>query len=184
MLVHESSEWKKELRNKRNQLRKYNRAVDYIRNFDSTCFKMERALLYSATIIRVLLESQKMSNEVDNFKINVSKNYPIKNIDRMHRWLDDGEYDFEHTVDDVVLAKSICNSIIHSYVFSLFFEEVGNAVGFLVSSDYDRNKVLYSVTLEDWINYLDFVIMDGVSHMFTTFDEKKSEYIYKIKERG
>lgn len=182
-MVHESWEWKKELRDKKRQLLRYNTSENFDRNFESTCFKMERALLYSAMIIRVLIESQKLSDDVDIYSITVSKNNPTKNIDRLHRWLEEDEYDWKHTCSETVLGKNVCNWILHSYVFSFLFEENGNILGFMVSSDYDRNKALYTVTLDAWINFMKFVISDDVVSLSAKFDEKRSDFIFNIKER-
>lgn len=183
-MVYESWKWKKELREKKRQILRYNTKENFDRNFDSAYFKIERALLYSATIIRVLIESGKTSDDVDRYSIAVTKNNPIKHIDMLHRWLDEDEYDWEHTYHETTLGKNICNWIMHAYVFYFQFEENGNIIGFFVSSDYDRNKALYFVPLDAWISFMDFVISDDVVSLSATFNEKKSDYIYTLKKRG
>ncbi len=135
-------------------------------------------------IIRVLIETQKLSDDVDEYSINVSKNNPIKSIDRLHKWLAEDEYDWEHIYLETVKGREISNWVLHSYVFSFLFEEKGNIIGFYVSSDYDRNKVLYRVQLNDWINFMDFVISDDVVETSAKFDEKRFDYIYYKKKRG
>jgi hypothetical protein len=96
-MVYESWEWKKELREKKRQLLRYNTKKNFDHDFEGTCFKTERALLYSAFIIRVLIESEKLSNDADTYCMNVSYNMPKKNIDRLHRWIDEDEYDWDTT---------------------------------------------------------------------------------------
>lgn len=183
-MVHESLEWKRELCEKGRQLLRYNTKENFDRSFNPTCFKMERAMLYSATIIRVLIESQKLSDDVDLYRITVFKNNPAKHIDRLNRWLDEDEYDWDHTYSETVLGKNVCNWILHSYVFSFLFEENGTIIGFLVSSDYDRNKVLYTVKLDAWLNYVNFVITDDVVSLSAKFDEKRTDYLFSQKKRG
>lgn len=151
---------------------------------DSNLFKIERALLFSATVARVLIESQKLSDDVDRYKILISVNKPIKNIDRLHRWLDENEYNWDNTTQKEVYGKDICNWIIHSYVFSLLFDVDDIVIGFLVSSDYDRNKAIYTISLDEWLKFIDLIISDDVSSLTTTFDDKKSDYIYTEKKRG
>ena len=130
------------------------------------------------------LESQKLSDDIDQYKINVSKNEPIKHIDRLHRWLDEDEYNWDNTAHEKVYGKNVCNWLIHSYVFRFQFDDNGVVSGFFVSSDYDRNKALYTISLADWINFVDAVITDDVVELVATFDDKRSDYIYRIKKRG
>jgi len=183
-LVYDSWEWKRELREKKKEILRYNTKENFDHHFDSIYFKVERALLYSATIIRILIESQKLSDDIDQYKINVSKNEPIKHIDRLHRWLDEDEYNWDNTAHEKVYGKNVCNWLIHSYVFRFQFDDNGVVSGFFVSSDYDRNKALYTISLADWINFVDSVITDDVVELVATFDDKRSDYIYRIKKRG
>lgn len=74
--------------------------------------------------------------------------------------------------------------MIHSYVFRFQFDDNCVVSGFFVSSDYDRNKALYTISLADWINFVDSVITDDVVELVATFDDKRSDYIYRIKKRG
>lgn len=53
-----------------------------------------------------------------------------------------------------------------------------------MSSDYDRNKVLYKISLSDWIAYIDFIASDDIVHMDSHFDNKKGEYVFTRKMRG
>ena len=129
-MVYDSWEWKRELREKKKEILRYNTKENFDHHFDSTYFKVERALLYSATIIRILIESQKLSDDIDQYKINVSKNEPIKHIDRLHRWLDEDEYNWDNTAHEKVYGKNVCNWLIHSYVFrfQLLLTPMGGSV--------------------------------------------------------
>lgn len=183
-MIYDSWLWKNELQNQKNKIVRNNKKNKLKNHSDSNLFKIERALLFSATIARVLIESQKLSDDVDCYKILISANKPIKNIDRLHRWLDENEYNWDHTTKEEVYGKNICNWIIHSYVFSLLFDGDDIVIGFLVSSDYDRNKAIYTISLDEWLKFIDLVISDDVISLTTTFDDKKSDYIYTQKQRG
>lgn len=183
-MVYESWEWKKELHRKRRQLILHNTKENFDRNFNKACFQLEQAILYSALIIRILGESEKLSKDADTYAINVSCFAPIKHIDRLHRWMDEDEYDWENTETKTVLGKKVCNWLIHSYVFNFLFEEDGSVKGFYVSSDYDRNKVLNLIAFKDWVKYLDFIISDELVAMSMHINEEKSDYIIKDKVRG
>jgi len=183
-MVYDSWKWKTELSEKKRQLLQYNTKKNFDNNFERTHFRVERALLYSAFIIRILIESEKLSSDADMYKMNVSYNIPQKNIDRLHRWVEEDEYDWKNTINKTVIGKNICNWLIHSYVFNFSFEESGTIFGFFVSSDYDRNKVLYSVSLEEWIKFIDFIISDEVISISSHFNNKKADYIINEKIRG
>ena len=55
---------------------------------------------------------------------------------------------------------------------------------FFVSSDFDRNKMLYRIELKDWIAYMEFVSSDSVVALEMRFDACKKEYVVTKKERG
>lgn len=72
-----------------------------------------------------------------------------------------------------------------THIFSFFaYDENGVIDSFYVSSDYDRNKMLYRIELKDWLAYMDFVSSDYVVAMCMHADEHKKDYIYTRKERG
>ena len=71
-----------------------------------------------------------------------------------------------------------------SYVFFLSYDANGVIDGFYVSSDYDRNKMLYRIELKDWLAYMDFVGKDYVVAICMHADEDKKDYVYTRKERG
>ncbi|HAN20669.1 MAG: hypothetical protein A2Y15_04485 [Clostridiales bacterium GWF2_36_10] len=183
-MVLESWEWKNELREKKRQLLRYSKKESLNGNFINTYFKLERALFYSAFIVRLLVESKKLSDNADNYNINVSSNLPIKNIDRLHRWMDEDAYNWENTKNEAILGKQMCNYLIHSYVFNFSYGDNDSVVGFNVASDYIRNDILYSVSIYEWIKYLDFIISDNIVSMTMEYKEEQSDYkvVKKISE--
>lgn len=183
-MLYDSYAWKRELRLKKRQLLKYNSKSAFDDNFDLTYHKVESAILYSAFIIRKLIESEKLSNIADTYSLTTKNYLSIKRIDRMHNWCDEDCYDWEKSISKTVPGKKICNQLIHSYVMQLLFEEAAAAIGFFISSDYDRNKGLVEVSLEDWIQYMDLVISDNIVAMEMHFDENKNDYRITKKERG
>ena len=66
----------------------------------------------------------------------------------------------------------------------LLFKEDDAVIGFFVSSDYDRNKGLLEVSIEDWMQYMDLIISDDVVEREMCFDEAKDDYRIIKKERG
>ena len=82
------------------------------------------------------------------------------------------------------MGKNICNSIIHSYVYCLFLDEKTNIGGFFVSSDFDRNKLLYQVNLNSWIDFLEYIVDDDVAATTFHFNKGKKEYVSRRKVKG
>lgn len=177
----DSIAWKKELNIKKQQVIKYNKKDSFDKNFDFSHHKVESGLLYSSFIIRKLIESNKLSDLIDSHTIQVIRYSPIKQINMLHKWVDDDEYDWVKPVTQIVLGKDICNWLIHSYVLSLIFEENAAVIGFYVSSDFDRNKGLYEVTIEDWLSFVDLVIQDDIISLTAIYDVKKCDYKYTKK---
>lgn len=102
----------------------------------------------------------------------------------MNRWPENGNYDWEHEVTYTKPGTDICNWLIHSYVFFFTYDTNEKIDGFYVSSDYDRNKVLYWVALKEWIAYMEFVGKDYVVAVDMHFDNHKKDYIFTKKERS
>lgn len=183
-MIYNSHAWKGELSLNQRQLIKHNSKAAFDRNFDLAYHKVESAILYSAFIIRKLIESEKLSTISDAHSIIIKKYLPIKHIDRLHCWCDEDYYNWDKSISKTMLGKNICNQLIHSYVMQLHFKEDNAVVGFFVSSDYDRNKGLFEVSIEDWMQYMDLVISDDVIARKMCFDETKDDYRAIKKERG
>lgn len=61
--------------------------------------------------------------------------------------------------------------------------EIDTISNFLVSSDYDKNKFIYKISFDDWLDYMSFIISDDVCYCECQFDHKKGEYVYTNKKR-
>ena len=164
---------------------KYNRAKLLSKDNNKAYTIIEMAVFYSAFIIRKLIDCKtKVSDDVDTYKFTLKGVLPRKNVDLMHRWPDEGTHDWTHEMTYTKSGTDICNWLIHSFVFSLSLDEHGIIDGFYVSSDYDRNKVLFRVELKDWLAYMDFVSNDNIVTLDMHVDERKNDYVTTEKERG
>ena len=182
-LIYDSQEWKRELIRQKHFLNLYSKLKWTERRFAKHAHKIDLSFLVSAIIIRKLIESDKLSDDADNYKLNVVAYTPRRHIDKLHKWVEDGDYEWGDHQNSSVSAKTICNSLIHSYAYCPEFSEQHKLSGFFVASDFDRNKLIYEVTLSSWIAYLDFIASDSVCKLSMHFDEKKSDYTSTLKER-
>lgn len=184
-MVYESYPWKQDLRRRKRLIQKYNTAERFEHNDDTTYTVIEKAIFYSAFIIRKLIDCRgKLSDEADNYSIHVKSIKPLKRVDNLHRWPEEDSHDWENEKNQTVAGKDVCNWLIHSYLFFAEFVENGPMLSFCVSSDYDRNKMLYKITIDDWMNYIDFIASDDIVSLSSQFDEKVDDYLYIRKERG
>ncbi|TOK04628.1 hypothetical protein CGH72_08565 [Vibrio parahaemolyticus] len=73
-------------------------------------------------------------------------------------------YDLSGKQCETKTLKALCNFIVHSYVFMPELNNEGHLVSFYVTSDKDRNKKLYSVSIEQVINIFKMVGSDYPSN--------------------
>jgi len=156
--------WKSELHRYTLQLRFWSSLCRWTGSFAE--HQVNKYLLYSAAIIRKLIE-----DEVDAKNEFQNSEYGIPELALLHYELPATEYPFDGDKDFIlhkvvtdnynagsrnvtVEAKTICNSIIHSYVWNLAYSEgKRGTAGFLTASDREKDKKLYFVKISDWIGY-------------------------------
>ena len=166
----ESQPWKMDLKRRMQLLLKYNTPENFDQKPDATYTVIEKCIFYS--------------DEVDNYTFEVKSINPLKPINRLNRCLEEDSHNWKKQTSVAIKGKDICNSLIHSYLFFVEFDEIGIIVNFLVSSDYDRNKCLYKVSLSDWVTYMNYIVTDNIVSLSSHFDSKSGDYIYSRKERG
>lgn len=184
-MIFESFPWKQDLRRRKNLIIKYNTAEHFEKNDDTTYTVIEKAIFYSAFIIRKLIDcGGKLSDESENYSLKVCSVQPLKPVDRLHRWPEEDSHDWENEKEVVVTGKNVCNWLIHSYMFFVVFNEDGIIDSFSVTSDFDRNKVLYRIPLDAWMEYIDYIASDDIVGMSSHYDPKADDYVLSRKERG
>lgn len=155
------------------------------KNDDTTYIVIEKAISYSAFIIRKLIDCDgNLSDEAENYLLEALAVQPFKLVDFLHRWPEEDSHDWDNEKKVVVTGKSVCNWLIHSYMFFVVFNEDNVIYSFSVTSDFDRNKILYGIPLEAWITYMDYVALDDVAGMLSRYDPKANDYAFSRKECG
>ena len=181
-MIYESYPWKQDLLRRKRLIQQYNYPELLGDDNDRAYTVIEKAIFYSAFIIRKLIDCKgKVSDEVDKYSFTIKGLQPEKEVNFMNRWPENGKYDWEHEVTYTKPGTDICNWLIHSYVFFFTYDTNERIDGFYVSSDYDRNKVLYWVALKEWIAYMEFVGKDYVVAVDMHFDNHKKDYIFTKK---
>ena len=184
-MIYESYPWKQDLLRRKNLILKYNTSEYFDENYDRTYTIIEKAIFYSAFIIRKLIDcGGKLSDEADEYSLTAFAIKPLKQIDRLHRWPENDSHDWADQNKLLILGKTLCNSLIHSYLFFIEFNKDNVVESFFVSSDYDKNKILYRVPLYEWIQYINFIASDNITQLETHYSSKHGDYIYMYKKRG
>ena len=94
------------------------------KNDDTTYIVIEKAIFYSAFIIRKLIDCDgNLSDEAENYLLEALAVQPFKLVDFLHRWPEEDSHDWDNEKKVVVTGKSVCNWLIHSYTFFVVFNE-------------------------------------------------------------
>ena len=117
-MVYESYPWKQALLRRKRLFLKYNTVEQFERNEEATYTILEKAVFYSAFIIRKLIDCRgKLSDDADQYVIRTKGFTPLKEVNAINRWPDEDTHDWDHYQQKTVKGKDICNWLIHSYVF-------------------------------------------------------------------
>lgn len=182
-MIFESYPWKQDLHKFSKDIKKYNCAELLERDDERAYTAIEKAVFYSAFVIRKLIDcKEKVSDDIDSYKITVRGVVPTKHINFKNRIPSEETYDWNKISTYTKSGKQICNWLIHSYVFIFCCKDDNTYGSFFVSSDMDKDKCLYEVQLDDWVNFMDFVYSDDIVEMIIHYSD--GEYKFIKKKRG
>ena len=125
--------------------------------------RLNRAILYSATILRKIIEDEQEAEKI--FREN-GKTIPHKLLTQTKLsairhpytaedgWTIRGKLcpeDYGSGTKVELSVKDVCNWLLHSYVWSLAWDsDKKSYAGFLVASDFDREKYVHAIHFSDW----------------------------------
>lgn len=137
--------------------------------------QLNRAILYSATILRKLIEDETEAEEIASavgislpkqetthailtatkYPYTAEEGWTVRSIFRT------GDYGPGNTVS--LKSKAVCNWLIHSCIWSLVQTPKGKCYsGFLVASDFDREKHIHFVSFDEWQRLIKLSITHGI----------------------
>ncbi|MGF1733663.1 hypothetical protein [Photobacterium kasasachensis] len=153
-MIWESSDWKEPLLESASRLEQLSTSSE----IDETGFvQIEKDVFIGFYAIRKLMETAKISDSTKNFAIDL-KCYPnLKAVDYMNWHKVDELYDLSGKQRETKSLRVLCNFIVHSYIFMPELSDDGRLVSFYVTSDKDRNKKLYSVSIEQVVEIFQLV---------------------------
>ena len=161
------------------ELRKLSRAISVWRRlpvFSSFAeHQLNRAILYSATILRKVIEDETEAEEIVRaaggtlpgyktihtiltaikYPYTAQEGWTVRGIFRA------GDYGPGNIVS--LKSKDVCNWLIHSCIWRLAQTAEGNGYsGFLVASDFDREKYIHFVSFGEWQRLIKLAIAHGI----------------------
>jgi len=145
-MIWDSRPWKRELARIILALQRRKHQKRWLSTSNS---KLEMEVFYSAYAVRKLLESYKLSDDLELMSVKAEEFPPIDKVADMMNWHRIHElYDLNQPTPRKLSLLDFCNQIIHSFVFIPLFEDTSaNVVGFYVSSDRQKAKGLFYFNL-------------------------------------
>ena len=135
--------------------------------------RLNRAVLYSAIILRKCLEDEMEAEKVSKEDAIALPRFPLLNAKLQATcfpYVDD-EWFFRGKIctsdygkgEAVTLSlQFICNQLVHSYVWGVARSARNKKfAGFLVASDRDKEKHVHLVSFEEWCKMMKFCIQQG-----------------------
>lgn len=151
-----------------------NDSLDSDADGESLYLKLNRAVLYSATVLRKAIE-----DEIEAEKVAKEQNWTLPECKIMSGVISATKYPY--TDEDgwafrgkicvssygegqaaSLKVKDVCNWLLHSYVWGVagYADQKGFA-GFLVASDFDKEKFVHFVSFDEWQKVIDAAIKNG-----------------------
>ena len=149
---------------------------------DASFARCEQTIMLGFYSIRKLMESTLLTDRTSKLSVPLCSYSPtgravhLMDKDRLGKL-----YDFDKRKKQTISLTSLCNQVIHSYIFTLLFNEDGYFAGILVASDRQRSKGLLEASIDRIIDIFETVGKDDVKSASMFFDESKGDctYVYR-----
>jgi hypothetical protein len=189
-MIYESYYWKDDLISEIRQLKSYLKMRQHFTQ--SINYKIEKFYFITAFVVRKLIDSNKISNELES--MNVPIRYYKKNMrgfDRYFVW--NAEAAKYYDMDDLdkcnssrLNIKDVLNMLIHSYFFQFMYinnwKDMRNCI-LLFNSDKTKDSCIYLINLNEWIEILGKVCNDHVKSITASYDDKSKKSIYTRSQK-
>lgn len=156
-MIYESSYWKQPLLLAARKFKIIKAVEDYS---DKELARIERDIFIGFYSIRKLFEAPgKVTDATKNMRAELLWYRNTQKVHALNYHKFDELYDLEKSNSEQRDVLFICQRIIHSYVFSLYFDELGFA-GIYFSSDIDKDNKIYAITKQKIIEIFEKVGTD------------------------
>ena len=183
-MIHESHYWKDDLLKAAASLEQ---RVTQHRWRDATFANVEKKVMLGFYAIRKLIEAHKVDDQTARQNVAVVV-YPstgkLVTRSNWHRWWE--LYDLEDPRKTKIRLVPLCHQFVHSYVFSCAFDESRALESVLVSSDRERNRMLFSVSIDELIRVFRAVGKNYPNYYHSEFNDSTGDYdvVIRTQKRG
>jgi hypothetical protein len=138
---------------------------------------LEKDLMVSFFLIRSLIERHKLTDRAVKTKVIVSS-YPWngKPVTLMNYHNVDALYDLERSKTQAVSLGFLANQFVHARALYVMRDESRNWSAVLLCSDYEKEKAIHQVSVEDIRNLFTLVGRDWVRESSMKYDEALKDY--------
>ncbi|MGR3309183.1 MAG: hypothetical protein ACUZ77_00260 [Candidatus Brocadiales bacterium] len=170
----ESRYWKEDLLNHAKRLE----PVEKPRRWsERLVVNFEKEIIISFFCIRKLFETHKVSDKLREYKVEVYSCTPTgKKITRQNQASIDEVYDLSKEKKVKKKIMFIANQLIHSCTISAYREEDRNWGGVYACSDFERNKTIYRMPIEEIITIFKLVGNNYPSSYSAQWNEELGDY--------
>ena len=173
-MIWESSFWKDDLLKIAENLRK---RKTQRRWSEVSRARVEQSVMTGFYSVRKLIEAKKVSDDTASRKTSITTYQAIGKPVTLTNWHRLEElYDFDRHSTEVIKLNDLANQFIHSYVFTLAFEENAGLDSIFFCSDWRRNRKLQRVAVDSLIEIFIQVGKDYPNSVHYTWEEKDLDY--------
>ncbi|WP_412462021.1 hypothetical protein ACK2SD_10060 [Pseudomonas sp. SC11] len=120
---------------------------------DEELAQVERDIFIGFYSVRKLLEAPaKITDKTRHLSIPLRKHSNLKRVTWGNNYRLDELYDLSKAGQEGRDVKFLCGQIIHSFVFAPCMSEGGGLDGAFFSSDFDKDKFLYFISIDEVIS--------------------------------
>jgi hypothetical protein len=170
----ESRYWKEDLLNHAKCLRPSKKPRRWS---ERLVVNFEKEVIVSFFYIRKLFEAHKVSSKCRNYKAQVYSYAPSgKKITKLNQHSIDEVYDLEKERSARKKIVFLANQLIHSCTIFAYRNEDKNWGGVYACSDFERDKTIYRIPIEEIVSIFQLVGNDYPSSLSMTWNPEVDDY--------
>ena len=176
-MIWESCYWKDPLLESASRLEVFSMS----KNMDeSELVQIEKDMFIGFYTIRKLMDTVKIKDSTKDLKVKICWSPSLKQVNYLNNYKIHDLYDLHTARYEIRTLKFLCDQFVHSYIFITQEKEMGGISGFYFTSDRDKEKKIFYVTVQDVINVFNLVGNDYPCHSYTIRDSETGELHTKV----
>ena len=169
----ESYYWKEDLLNFAKQFKPVSKPPRWSERVQ---VNFEKDVTISFFMIRKLIESKRFSTKITDYKAEIFRSACVGKVNNMNFWDIDELYDLNNEKSVSKNINFVCNQLIHGGAMFAYREKDRNWGGIYTCSDFERNKYVYRIPLEEIIKIMKIAGNDYVEKVTMTYNEDRGDY--------